>query len=63
MPTVLLNREYYNLGLGFPAFTIPQQVRDIYVAAINGVDYVEEFPSRTRTAAGDDGDEPSLTKI
>jgi len=43
MPTVILNRDYYNLGGGFPVDSIPAQVSSTYTAALNGVDYVGEF--------------------
>jgi len=42
-PTEIANRDYYNLGAGFVADTIPSQVSSTYTAALNGVDYVSEF--------------------
>jgi hypothetical protein len=43
IPTEIANRDYYNLGGGFVADTIPSQVSSTYTAALNGVDYVGEF--------------------
>ncbi len=42
-PTTKLNLDFFNLGGGFPADTIPSQVSSTYTAALNGVDYVGEF--------------------
>jgi len=42
-PTEVLNREYYNLGHGFPQDTTPSQVSSTYVAALNGVNYTGTF--------------------
>jgi hypothetical protein len=30
------NRDYYNLGGGYPAFTVPSQVQALYPASVNG---------------------------
>jgi FG-GAP-like repeat len=37
------NRDYYNLGIGFPADSTPLGVSSIYTAAVNGVDYTGPF--------------------
>jgi FG-GAP-like repeat len=42
-PTEIPNRDYYNLGAGFPANTTPPAVSATYTAALNGVDYVGPF--------------------
>jgi hypothetical protein len=42
-PTLVAGRDYYDLGTGFPADTIPDQVRNIYVASLNGSDYTAEY--------------------
>ena len=42
-PTEIANRDYYNLGAGFPGDSTPAQVSATYTAALNGVDYVSEF--------------------
>ena len=42
-PTEMLNRDYYNLGGGFPVGTIPPRVSSTYTVALNGVDYVGPF--------------------
>ena len=43
MPTVVANRDYHNLGAGFPPDTTPSLVSSTYTAAINGVAYVGTF--------------------
>jgi hypothetical protein len=42
-PTEIANRDYYNLGAGFPANTTPPAVSSTYTAALNGVAYVGPF--------------------
>ena len=42
-PTTIANRDYYNLGAGFPRDSTPAQVSATYTAALNGVDYVGTF--------------------
>jgi hypothetical protein len=42
-PTEIANRDYYNLGTGFPQNSTPAQVSATYTAALNGVDYVGPF--------------------
>jgi hypothetical protein len=42
-PTCLPNRDFFNLGAGFPPDTTPSAVSSHYTAAINGVDYVGPF--------------------
>jgi hypothetical protein len=42
-PTEITNRDYYNLGAGFPPDTTPQQVINTYTAALNGVDYTGPY--------------------
>jgi hypothetical protein len=42
-PTLKANRDYYNLGGGFPASSTPSAVSSTYTAALNGVDYVGTF--------------------
>jgi hypothetical protein len=42
-PTEIANRDYYNLGAGFPANTTPAAVYLKYTAALNGVNYVGTF--------------------
>jgi hypothetical protein len=42
-PTEIANRDYYNLGAGFPANTTPPAVSSTYAAALNGTDYVGPF--------------------
>ena len=42
-PTEIANRDYYNLGAGFPPNTTPQQVINTYTAALNGVDYTGPY--------------------
>jgi hypothetical protein len=42
-PTEIANRDYYNLGAGFPGDTIPLQVSLTYTATLNGVNYVGTF--------------------
>ena len=42
-PTLIANRDYYNLGGGFPANSTPSAVSSTYTAALNGVDYVGTF--------------------
>jgi hypothetical protein len=41
--TLKENRDYYNLGIGFPADSTPSRVSSIYTAAVNGVDYTGPF--------------------
>jgi hypothetical protein len=42
-PTSLPNRDFFNLGAGFPANTTPSVVSSTYTAALNGVNYVGTF--------------------
>ncbi len=42
-PTEVVNRDYYNLGAGFPRDSTPAQVSATYTAALNGVGYVGPF--------------------
>jgi hypothetical protein len=42
-PTELLNRDYYNLGKGLATNGAPSQVTNIYIAALNGIDYTGPF--------------------
>ena len=42
-PTEIANRDFYNLGAGFPADSTPIQFSATYTAALNGVDYVGPF--------------------
>jgi hypothetical protein len=42
-PTEIANRDYYNLGAGFPANTTPSAVYLKYTAALNGGNYVGTF--------------------
>jgi hypothetical protein len=42
-PVTKVNRDYFNLGNGFPANTTPAQVSSTYTAARNGVGYVGTF--------------------
>jgi hypothetical protein len=42
-PTLVAGRDYYDLGTGFPADTIPGPVRNTYVASLNGSDYTAEY--------------------
>jgi FG-GAP-like repeat len=42
-PTQIANRDYYNLGAGFPPDSTPAQVSATYTAALNGVDYAGPF--------------------
>ena len=42
-PTVVSNRDYYNLGVGFAMDTTPPAVASTYTARLNGVDYVGPF--------------------
>jgi hypothetical protein len=42
-PTQIANRDYYNLGDGFPGGSTPAQVSATYTAALNGVDYVGPY--------------------
>jgi hypothetical protein len=42
-PTEIANRDYYNLGAGFPPDSTPAQVSATYSAALNGVDYTGAF--------------------
>jgi hypothetical protein len=41
--TLQQNRDYYNLGIGFPADSTPSRVSSIYTAAVNGVAYTDTF--------------------
>ena len=41
--TLQENRDYYNLGIGFPADSTPARVSSIYTAALNGVPYTGTF--------------------
>jgi hypothetical protein len=41
--TLQQNRDYYNLGIGFPADSTPSRVSSIYTAAVNGVAYTGTF--------------------
>ena len=41
--TLQENRDYYNLGIGFPADSTPARVSTIYTAALNGVPYTGTF--------------------
>ena len=41
--TLQENRDYYNLGIGFPADSTPALVSTIYTAALNGVPYTGTF--------------------
>ena len=43
MPTEVANRDYYNLGAGFPHNTTPQRVLTTYTAAVNGVAYTGTY--------------------
>ena len=42
-PTCLPNRDFFNLGAGFPANTTPSAVSSTYTAALNGINYVGPF--------------------
>jgi hypothetical protein len=42
-PTTIANRDYYNLGAGFPRDSTPAQVSATYTAALNGLDYVGPY--------------------
>src|SRR4030095_1016081 len=42
-PTEIANRDYYNLGAGFPVNTTPSAVYLKYTAALNGGNYVGTF--------------------
>lgn len=42
-PTEIANRDYYNLGAGFPGDSTPAQVSTTYRAALNGINYVGPF--------------------
>ncbi len=42
-PTEIANRDYYNLGAGFPGDSTPAKVSSTYTAALNGADYVGPF--------------------
>ena len=42
-PTVLANRDYYNLGSGFPIDSTPLAVSSFYAAAVNGVQYTGSY--------------------
>jgi FG-GAP-like repeat len=42
-PTEIANRDYYNLGAGFPRDSTPAHVSATYTAALNGIDYVGPF--------------------
>src|SRR5204863_8527300 len=41
--TLQPSRDYYNLGIGFPADSTPARVSTIYTAAVNGVPYTGTF--------------------
>jgi hypothetical protein len=43
LPTQVANRDYYNLGAGFPPNTTPQRVSTTYIAALNGVNYTGPY--------------------
>jgi hypothetical protein len=43
IPTEIANRDYYNVGAGFPPDTTPQQVINTYTAALNGVNYTGPY--------------------
>ena len=42
-PNVQEGRDYFNLGKGLPADTIPPEVKAAYPAAVNGADYTAEY--------------------
>jgi hypothetical protein len=42
-PTEIANRDYYNLGAGFPPNTTPSPVSSSYMAARNGVRYLNPY--------------------
>jgi hypothetical protein len=42
-PTSVINVDFFNLGIGFPADTTPSQVSSFYTAAVNGVAYTGTF--------------------
>ena len=42
-PTFIEGRDYINLGNGFPTTGAPQQVKDVYTAAVNGVQYTGPY--------------------
>ena len=42
-PTEIANRDYFNLGAGFPANTTPAAVSSTYTAARNGVRYFRPY--------------------
>ena len=51
--TELLNRDFFNLGLGFPPDSAPQSVQTAYAASINGLDYRGEFTYPHPLVSGD----------
>jgi hypothetical protein len=53
MPVENLGIDYFNLGSGLPVDTIPQQVKDAYVASINGgTDFTQEYQYPHRLVSG-----------
>ena len=70
-PTEIANRDYYNLGAGFPRDSTPAQVSTTYTAALNGIHYVGPFryphplvsggPSPTPTPTVAPGSRPTPT--
>ena len=54
--SVVAGRDYFNLGGGFPANTIPAQVQTIYTVSVNGVAYQHEYVYPHPLQGGSQGD-------
>jgi hypothetical protein len=61
IPTEIINRNYYNLGHGFPQDTTPSQVSSTYVAALNGTDYTGTYIYPHPLVSGDPPPPPPPT--
>jgi hypothetical protein len=59
LPWIKPNRDYYDLGIGFPADSTPQKVKDLLTASVNGMDYIGPYTYPHPLASG--GPQPTVT--